>query len=113
MPRRAPNRDKGEPDIIDGLKSAGCTVQQLDARDVPDLLVGLRGVNVLMEVKRPLGKRGGTSADGQHLSGGQARWHRKWNGQVCVVRSLEEALIVVGLRSLPPTKHHGRRRSLR
>jgi len=95
--RRAANRDKGEAAIIAALRKAGCSVLPLSMADVPDLLVGVRGACFLLEVKAPLGPRGGTSADGQQLRAGQVAWHRAWRGHVDVVRTPIEALVAVGL----------------
>ena len=95
--RRAAKRDANEASIIAHLRAVGASVLQIDDTDAPDLLVGFRGANYLMEVKMPAGKRGGTSANGQHLSEGQEVWHLKWRGaRVAVVRSPDEALAVIG-----------------
>ena len=80
-------RDKNEREIIDALRGAGASVQQLHAMGVPDLLVGYRGVNILLEVKSDKGK----------LNGQQVDWHAKWQGAVSVVRSPEEALRELGI----------------
>lgn len=95
--RRAPNRDKGEPAIIDALQSVGATVQQLDAKGVPDLLVGYRGRNYLLECKAPAGARGGAGREGQKLNADQERWHAMWNGQVATVHGPAEALAIIGV----------------
>lgn len=95
--RRRSHRDAGEPAIIAALKSVGATVAQIDAPDQPDLLVGFRGVNHLLEIKEPIGPKGGTSKNGQQLSEGQLKWHQTWKGQVTVVRSAVEALQAIGL----------------
>jgi len=51
--RRAARIDANQPAIIAALRSIGATVQPLHAvgGGCPDLLVGLRGRNILMEVK--------------------------------------------------------------
>lgn len=85
--RRAAKRDANEPAIKAALRKVGATVVSLSIEDVPDLLVGFRGENFLLEVKMPKGE----------LSEGQATWHMKWNGYpVHVVRSEEEALQAIG-----------------
>jgi hypothetical protein len=89
--RKAHNnkRDAIEKDITTALVLAGCTVQALDDGDgCPDLLVGLRGVNTLLEVKDP---------DTGRLTPDQVDWHESWGGQVDVVSSIDEAFIAVGL----------------
>ena len=88
--RRNPARDANEPEIVAALQAHGWTVERLNGRGVPDLLLGKNGVNVLQEVKRPPGPRGGTK--GRELNADQLRWHAAWNGQACIVRTAEEAV---------------------
>lgn len=84
--RKAPKRDGNERAIIDALKAVGATVAQIDGTNVPDLVVGYRGVNFLIEVKDIGGK----------LSKGQYEWHEQWLGQRSVVWNIEQALQVIG-----------------
>lgn len=79
------------------LRSAGCSVDFWGVLGSPDLVVGRAGVTYLIEVKQPLGPRGGSGQDGQQLNDLQLAWHRKWRGHVTVVRSVTEAFQVVGL----------------
>ena len=78
--------------IVDALRKAGCSVQSLAAcgQGVPDLLVGYRGQNILIEVKNAKGK----------LTDHQIEWHAKWNGQVSIVRSVEDAIDVLEMITL-------------
>ena len=78
--------DANQPDIIAALETIGATVQPLrDGEGTPDLLVGFRGNNFLLEVK----------TDDGTLNRKQEKWHRTWRGRVAVVRSPEEACRVV------------------
>lgn len=80
-------RDANEKAIIEALRAAGASVQQLSGLDVPDLLVGHHGINFLLEVKMPKGE----------LSDGQFEWVKRWRGRdVYVVRTVDEALAAVG-----------------
>jgi hypothetical protein len=87
--RRAAKIDANQPEIIAALERAGCIVQTLAAvgHGVPDLLVGVRGGNYLLEVK----------AIGGKLTDDQREWHGEWGGAVHIVRTPEEALRAVGL----------------
>ena len=85
MPKYAAKRDTNERPIIEALEAIGCTVFQLNHKDIPDLLVGKHGRNILIEVKDKHGK----------LSEGQREWHLHWQGQCAVARSVEEALAIV------------------
>lgn len=100
---RAARRDPGEAPIIKALQTAGCMVKQLSGEDLPDLLVGLRGRFVLVEVKEPAGPRGGTSKKGQKLREGQrvfAMTCQALGLPVYVAHSPEEALRALGLLDL-------------
>jgi len=92
LKRYAAKRDLGERAIIDALEAAGCTVQQLSIKGVPDLLVGCNHwetglrTNYLMEVKGDKGK----------LTKDELEWIEAWRGQVHIVRSVEQALKIIG-----------------
>ena len=80
--------DRNHTNIVDGLRGIGATVQSLAnvGGGVPDLLVGFRGTNYLMEVKAKRGK----------LTDPQVEWHDQWRGSVVIVRNLDEALKTIG-----------------
>ena len=75
---------------VKALRAAGATVQHLHTvgHGCPDILVGIRGCeNYLLEIKdgaKPPSKR--------RLTKDEARWHRRWRGQVDVVKDVDEAL---------------------
>jgi len=82
--RRAARVDRNQAEIVAALR--------LDAvgKGVPDLLVGWRGKNFLLELKD-----GTKSLSRQDLTGAELAWIRAWDGQVSVVSSADEALDVV------------------
>lgn len=84
MPKRV---DANQPEIVKALRDAGYSVQHLHSigKGCPDILVGGERLNVLMEIK---------SGNAQ-LTPAEIDWHFYWRGQVCTVRSKEEALTVV------------------
>lgn len=101
--RRAKKRDANEPAIVAAFEARGCTVTRIDAKGVPDLLVGWRGANLLVEVKMPLGPRGGMHTGGNHVRGDltadQVAWFDAWRGDaVHIVRTVED---VAELLELP------------
>lgn len=84
-------RDANEPGIIAALRAVGATVQQLSGKDIPDLLVGHRGANYVLEVK---------NRDGfDTVSVGQEVWMNEWRGQVQVVYDRDEALAAIGVKA--------------
>jgi hypothetical protein len=92
--RRAAKVDANHGAIVDALRRAGATVQSLAGvgKGCPDLLVGHRGRNWLMEVKDPA-----KPPSARELTPDQKVWTVTWGGQVAVVETIEDALAVVGL----------------
>ena len=86
--RRAAKVDDNQTAIVDALRALGATVQPLHAvgQGCPDLLIGWRGKNILIEVKD-----GSKSPSRQQLTEDQEQWHRTWCGQVCTINSVENA----------------------
>lgn len=80
--------DANQPAIVAALRSVGASVEDLSqvGAGVPDLLVGYRGRNYLIEVKTASGK----------LTKHQEKWHPLWRGQVAIARTPEEAWAIIG-----------------
>lgn len=85
---RVKRTDANQAAIVHQLEAWGLRVQSLHevGQGVPDLLVGLPGFNVLVEVKVP----------GKKLNERQVEWHAAWPGTVIVASTAEE--IVLALR---------------
>jgi hypothetical protein len=84
--------DDNQREIVQALRQCGASVQSLAAvgKGVPDLLVGFRGRNYLMEVKD--GKK---KPSQRALTEDEAFWVLHWKGDVKVVNNVEEALKVL------------------
>ena len=93
--RRAARVDDNQVEIVKALRDAGASVQPLHSvgQGCPDLLVGYKGVNLLMEVKD--GKKVPSK---RRLTNDQVMWHASWVGQACVVKNVEEALEQVTIK---------------
>ena len=93
--RRAAKIDANQTAIVDALRTIGATVQSLApvGNGCPDLLVGFRGQNYLLEVKD-----GAKSPSKRRLTGDQRRWHDDWRGQVAIVCDVDSALAAIGLQ---------------
>lgn len=92
--RRAARVDANQAEIVAALRRAGCSVQSLAAvgNGVPDLLVGSRGLNWLLECKdgdKPPSKR--------RLTADEMEWRDAWCGSVVTVYGPQDALEAIGL----------------
>lgn len=105
--KRAARRDKSEPEIVAALRAAGASVEIIgDGAGRPDLMVGFRGVTYHLEVKNPLGPRGGKRGGGATrpgqggdgvLTADQLAWWAAWRGAPpVIVRTPAEALAAIG-----------------
>lgn len=97
--RRAAKLDSNHTEIVNALCAAGCSVLSLAALGygAVDILVGHRRRNVLMEIKRPgvAGKKRGKRQ--QQTNDKQEKFRANWRGEICVVTSVDEALLVLGI----------------
>lgn len=89
MMRRRSRPDLNQAEIVEELRaiSAGVLHIHTIGGGAPDLVIGFRGANYLIELKSEAGR----------LANHQAVWHATWPGQVAVCRTLEEVFEVIGL----------------
>lgn len=90
---RAARTDRNQTTIVQGLRGAGASVTILSmvGNGVPDILVGFRGINYLMEIKdwkKPPSKRKLTPLEQEFFD--------TWRGQVDKIETLDDALSVIG-----------------
>ena len=80
-------RDANHAEIARTFEQLGCTVFDTSAVgcDFPDMVIGCAGRNLLIEAKTDKGK----------LSEGQDGFRERWRGQYDVVRSPEDAELIV------------------
>ncbi len=91
--RRNARIDTNQPEIVKALRAIGASVTHthMIGRGFPDIVVGFRGVNTLMEIKdgnKPPSKR--------RLTPDEADWHESWQGYACVVESVDDAYAAIG-----------------
>jgi hypothetical protein len=81
--------DQNQPEIVKALRDVGATVQHLHivGEGCPDILVGFRQRNYLMEIKRI----------GEGLNKRELEWHGEWRGDVKIVHTPDEALYEIGV----------------
>ena len=82
--------DANQSQIVAALRAAGASVTILAGVGCgcPDLLIGWRDHNLLMEVKNLEGR-------GNRLTAAETEWIRIWRGQVVIVNNIDEALAVL------------------
>ena len=91
--------DANQSEIVEALRAIGASVFLLHAVGCgcPDLLVGFRGVNHLLEIKC-----------GRHakLTPAEKRFFVSWNGRAEVVRTVDEAYEVIGAKIIAGVKQN-------
>jgi len=95
MPKRV---DDNQTDIVKTFRSIGFSVLILSdvGKGCPDILVGFRGVNYLVEIKD-----GAKSPSKQRLTSHEDEFHQSWRGQVIIIRSINEVLKFVSTITRP------------
>lgn len=79
--------DSNQKEIVSTFRKLGASVLDCSAlgRNAPDILVGTKGKNVLVEIKTPTGS----------ISRGQLEFIRDWRGLVALVHSNLQAQTLV------------------
>lgn len=87
--RLAAKVDANQKSIVDALRAIGVSVQSLASigRGCPDLVAAKGSQCWLIEVKGEKGK----------LTPDQVKWIESWRGDVHVIRTVDEALQLVGV----------------
>jgi len=91
--RRAARIDGNHAEIVNALRHVGCSVHSTAGMHAgfPDLVVGVAGRNLLVEVKD-----GSLPPSARKLSPLEEAWHAEWRGEVHVITSIDDALALVG-----------------
>ena len=86
---RARRVDKNQQEIVKALIAIGCTVADTSrsGEGFPDLVVGYRGQNYLIEIKD-----GNKSPSRRALTPAQETFHNNWRGRVVIVKNADEAI---------------------
>ena len=85
--------DGNQAEIVGALRDIGASVHPLHmvGRGFPDVCVGFRGRNYLLEIKD-----GNKPPSRRKLTPDEKKWHQTWNGQVTIVKNIDEALATIG-----------------
>lgn len=89
----AKRTDRNQSEIVRALRQAGATVTATHeiGKGFPDLAVGYRQQNFLIEIKDPL-----QPPSRKRLTPDEKQWHEAWRGSVVVVETPEDALRHIG-----------------
>ena len=92
MTRTRARADRNQPEIVTALRRYGASVSCLHqcGGGIPDLVVGWKGQNFLMEIKDELAK----PAD-RRLTPDQSAFHEIWAGQIAVIHNVAEAIALL------------------
>ena len=87
--RHAARIDANQEQIVSALRAMGATVRIVtQGNGLPDLLVGFRGVTILMEVKD-----GQKVPSARKLTPAEQKFFEEWRGGiVAIVNSVDEAI---------------------
>jgi len=90
--RKAARVDANQADIIKAARRLGATVTDTSrvGQGFPDIVVGIFGINLLIEIKdgdKPPSKR--------KLTDDQVVWHKAWNGSSYVINSADEMIALI------------------
>ena len=87
-----PRLDANHNEIVSALRTAGASVQSLASigGGCLDLLVGVRGVTTVMEIKD-----GNKPPSKKRLTTDEQRWYDAWNGSKFIVYSVDQALQIL------------------
>ncbi len=81
--------DANQKEIVATFRKLGCSVFVTSeiGKGFPDIVLGFRGDNYLIEIKdgkKPLSQ--------QKLTEQEQEFHREWDGNLCIIRSIEDAI---------------------
>jgi Holliday junction resolvase len=90
--------DRNQAEIVKALRQVGASVLSLAnmGRGCPDILVGFRDRNYLIEIKdgsKPPSKR--------ELTNAEAFWYMNWRGTREIAYSVADALRIIGVALIP------------
>jgi len=93
MPRTRAKADTNQSKIVKVLRAVGATVTSTHqlGKGFPDIVVGYKGHNYLLEIKD-----GDKPPSQRKLTADEQEWHDKWRGTVKIVNNETEALRAIG-----------------
>jgi len=89
---RAKRTDQNQIEIVKVMRDMGASVWVTShvGNGAPDFVAGIRGVNLLVEVK--LGEK---SPSRRKLTPFEEKFHLSWKGQICIIESVDDAIALI------------------
>ena len=89
---RAAKADDNQPEIVQALRAIGASVAHthMVGRGFPDIAVGYRGLNYLIEIKD-----GDKQPSKRKLTPQEQEFFDSWRGQVAIAKDAQEAIDIV------------------
>ena len=89
---RAKRVDANQKKIVEQLRKIGAsvTVTSMIGEGFPDVVVGFRGKNFLIEIKDE-----SKSPSQRKLTPDEQRWHLRWRGQAAICKNFDEILDII------------------
>jgi len=90
--RKFARKDGNHKEIIAAFRSLGATVYDTEwiRSGFPDCLVGMRGNNVLVEIKD-----GSLPPSKRKLTPDELKFHAEWRGKVVIINNVDEAIELI------------------
>lgn len=84
--------DANQGVIVRAFRDMGASVQILSSvgKGCPDLIVGVFGINLLVEIKD-----GDKPPSQRKLTEHEKHFHESWKGQVCIIQSVDDAFMLI------------------
>lgn len=91
--RRDGRIDANQPEIVQALRDVGASVAitSMVGSGFPDIVVGYRGENYLIEIKD-----GSKTPSKRKLTTDEQEWHDLWRGTIHIANSVNEVLTIIG-----------------
>lgn len=91
--RQAARIDANQPEIVQALRDVGASVAVMSmvGNGFPDIVVGYRGQNYLIEIKD-----GAKTPSQRKLTPDEQKFHDLWRGTAHIANSIDEALEIIG-----------------
>jgi hypothetical protein len=90
MIKRTDANQKKIVEMVRKLPGASITSTHTIGKGFPDLVIGYKGINYLIEIKD--GKK---PPSARKLTPDEVKFHHEWSGQISIIKNLDELLQII------------------